>query len=117
MSELKENPRDIPLESIKAEVAQWLDTNWRIDRPLAEWRELLVDAGWGAPEWPVEYFGRGYSAAQAEAVAQVFSDKGAVGVAQGGPGKLASHTILAHGSEAQKQKYLRPILTLSLIHI
>ena len=103
--------RSLSIASIRAEVADWLDANWRIDRPLAEWREILVEAGWGAPEWPVEYFGRGFSAAQAAAVLQVFSEKGAVGVAQGGPGRLASHTILAHGNDAQKQKYLRPILT------
>ena len=105
------DPRSIPIATIKAQVSAWLDDNWRTDMPLVEWREVLVDAGWGAPEWPVAYFGRGYSIAQSEAVAQVFSDKGAVGVAQGGPGKLASHTILAHGTDEQKQKYLRPILT------
>ena len=46
------DPRSIPVDTIKAAVASWLDDNWRIDRPLAEWREILVDAGWGAPDWP-----------------------------------------------------------------
>lgn len=102
---------DLSIDAIKAEVGAWIDANWRIDRPLRDWRELLVEAGWGAPGWPVEYYGRGYSMAQADAVLEVFSAKGAVHVAQAGPGRLASHTILAHGTDAQKKKYLRRILT------
>lgn len=101
----------LSIEQIKADVNAWIDENWDVDRPLGEWREILVSAGWGAPGWPVEYHGRGYSMAQADAVAEVFSERGVVGAAQGGPGRLASHTILAHGTPEQKQKYLRPILT------
>ena len=99
------------LDEIRAEVGAWLDEHWRVDRPLAEWREMLVVGGWAAPAWPEEYFGRGYNETEAAAVAAVFQEKGAVGAAQQGPGRLASHTILIHGSDAQKRKYLRPILT------
>ena len=102
---------DISIETIQTEVRQWLQEHWRADRALTEWREILVEGGWAAPSWPVEYYGRNYSSSQAAAVAQVFAEIGAVGVAQGGPGKLASHTILVHGTNAQKEKYLRPILT------
>lgn len=93
------------------EVRAWLADHWRIDRSLSQWREILVDAGWAAPTWPEEYFGRGYSAEQAAAVAQAFAEAGAVGAASQGPGRLASHTILTHGTPEQKRKYLRPILT------
>ena len=71
------------ISSIKAELNAWLDENWRTDRPLAEWRELLVDSGWAAPDWPIEFHGRGYSVKQADAVAAVFSARGVVGAAQG----------------------------------
>jgi len=98
-------------DQIRSELEAWIDANWRVDLTLSEWREILVTAGWAAPGWPVEHHGRGYSMAQAEVVANVFSERGVVGAAQGGPGRLASHTILAHGTEAQKKKYLRPILT------
>jgi alkylation response protein AidB-like acyl-CoA dehydrogenase len=98
-------------KEIAAEVGDWLDSVWRIDRPLIEWRTMLVDAGWAAPTWPKEYYGRDFTAAQAAIVDSVFRDKGAVGVAQAGPGGLASETILAHGSDDQKRRYLRPILT------
>ncbi|MGK0221485.1 MAG: alkylation response protein AidB-like acyl-CoA dehydrogenase [Limisphaerales bacterium] len=102
---------NISLETIREEVSAWLDENWSPERSLTAWREILVEGGWAAPEWPKEFYGRGYTVEQAEVVGQVFQEKGAVGVAQAGPGRLASHTILVHGNEAQKQKYLRPILT------
>ena len=44
-------------------------------------------------------------------VAEVFEEKGAVPAAQVGPRRLASETILACGSDDQKRRYLRPILT------
>ena len=102
---------DISLEQIRTDVRTWLEKNWNPQRSLSAWREILVEGGWAAPSWPEEYYGRNYSAAQAAVVAEVFSEFGAVGVAQAGPGRLASHTILVHGNKAQKDKYLRPILT------
>ncbi len=99
------------IETIRAEVSAWLDENWSPVRPLKEWRETLVEGGWAAPTWPRAYYGRGFNETQAAAVQQVFAEKGAVGVAQAGPGRLASHTILTHGTDAQKRRYLRPILT------
>ena len=102
-------PRTV--QAIKSEVGAWLDEHWDPHRSLRAWRELLVEGGWAAPGWPDEYFGRGYSSAEVAAVAQAFADRGAVGAAEVGPGGLAAHTILAHGNDAQKRKYLRPILT------
>jgi alkylation response protein AidB-like acyl-CoA dehydrogenase len=98
-------------EAIEAEVTQWLESNWDPNLPLAEWRRILVAGGWAAPDWPQTHFGRGFSPDQTSLVRDVFDRMGVVGVAQGGPGRLASHTILVHGTEAQKQQYLQPILT------
>lgn len=98
-------------DRIRAEVERWLDATWRTDRPLAEWRRMLVDAGWAAPTWPSAYFGRDFTTAEARVVDAVFRARGAVGAAQSGPRSLAAETILAHGSDAQKRRYLRPILT------
>lgn len=99
------------LAEIEAELREWLNANWSPERKLAAWRELLLEGGWAAPGWPVEYYGRGYSSDQVAVVDEVFQELGIVGVAQGGPAKLASHTILTHGTDAQKTKYLRAILT------
>ncbi len=101
----------LSLVEIEEQVRTWLAANWDPNRPLNVWRDLLVEGGWAAPAWPAEYFGRGYTAEQAAVVAEVFEEFGAVGVAQGGPRKLASHTILVHGTPEQKKTFLRPILT------
>jgi alkylation response protein AidB-like acyl-CoA dehydrogenase len=98
-------------DEIRAEVAGWLDANWSRDRSLVEWRNLLIDGGWAAPHWPEAWYGRGFTNEQAAVVAAVFDEKGAVPAAQIGPRRLASETILACGSDDQKRRYLRPILT------
>ena len=61
--------------------------------------------------WPRAYFGRDFSPEQSALVEAEFARRGIVGAAQSGPRRLAAETILAHGSEDQKQRYLRPILT------
>ncbi len=99
------------IEEIKAEVGQWLDENWSPDFSLAEWRERLLEDGWAAPNWPKEFFGRGYTEAETAAVNEVFREKNAVGAAQIGPRVLAAETILSHGNAEQKRRFLRPILT------
>jgi len=98
-------------DEIRREVGRWLDENWSADLSLLEWRNILVDGGWAAPHWPEEYFGRGFTTEQAAVVKDVFEERGAVEAAQIGPRRLASETILANGSDDQKQRYLRPILT------
>ena len=98
-------------DRIRREVSAWLDANWRVDRPLIEWRELLLEAGWAAPHWPEEWYGRGFTLEQTIVVVEVFREKAAVPAAQVGPRGLASETILACGSDDQKQRFLRPILT------
>ena len=98
-------------QSLRDEVRAWLDEHWSVDRPLLEWRNLLADSGWGCPSWPVEWFGRGLSAADSDLVQDEFRRAGAVGVAQGGGTTLAAVTLLEHGSDEQKQYLLRPIIT------
>ena len=97
--------------AIRADLNDWLDRHWRTDLDLREWRERLVDDRWAATTWPVEHHGRDYNADQAAVVDTVLRERGVVGAAQAGPGGLASHTLLVHGSAAQKDRYLRPILT------
>ena len=98
-------------EEIVSVVNEWIDDNWNPDLPLQKWREILVDGGWATPHWPEAYYGRDFTLEQSAVVAGVFSERGVVPVAQGGPGRLAAETILAAANEQQKRRYLRPILT------
>ena len=97
--------------SVRAEVRTWLEANWRSDYSLLEWRNKLVDSGWGAPHWPKQWHGRDLPVGLVPVVDEEFARIGAVGVAKVGIRVLAAATILAHGSDQQKQRYLRPSLT------
>ena len=99
------------LSEIKAAVNQFIDEAFSPDLSLVGWRQRLVAAGWAAPMWPKAYFGRDFSPAQVAVVNEVFQARGVVGAAQLGPRRLAAETILAHGSDAQKHRYLPKILT------
>ena len=98
-------------QEIKRAVEDWLDEHWSPDLSLIEWRNILVDGGWAAPHWPTNYYGRGFTQQQTSIVTKAFREKGAVGAAHAGPRTLAAETILAMGSDTQKKRYLRPILT------
>jgi alkylation response protein AidB-like acyl-CoA dehydrogenase len=79
-------------------------------RRCREWQRTLYEGGWAGITWPKEYGGRGGTPAQARIFAQeearfdVWAGTFAVGIGMVGP------TLMAHGSEAQKERYLHPML-------
>src|SRR5436190_3052939 len=97
--------------SVRAEVRNWLEANWNPDLGLVEWRMKLIESGWGAPHWPKQWYGRGLPVALNAVVDEEFARSGAVGVARAGIRTLAAATILDHGSDLHKEKFLRRILT------
>src|SRR3954447_13241639 len=99
------------MTSVAADVGDWLASNWDPERSLAEWREILVDSGWGCPAWPQEWYGRGLPDAAKEVVDAEFRKVGAVGTAGGSGMGLAAVTILEHGSDDLKRRLLRPTAT------
>ena len=96
---------------IRRAVSEFIDAEFDPELSLIEWRTRLLDGGWAAPLWPADWFGRGFNQEQASVVAEVFRERGVVPAASIGPRGLAAETILAHGSDDQKRRYLRPILT------
>jgi alkylation response protein AidB-like acyl-CoA dehydrogenase len=97
--------------SVRAEVRAWLEANWNVDHGLVEWRNKLIDSGWGVPSWPKDWFGRELPMALEGVVEDEFKRIGAVGVAKTGIRRLAAATLLAHGTDAQREKWLRRSLT------
>lgn len=104
MSELTE-------ASIRAEVRSWLEANWSPDLGLVEWRNKLADSGWGVPHWPKAWYGRDLPAGLVPVVEEEIHRIGAIGTAKAGIRTLAAATILAHGTDLHKEKFLRRILT------
>jgi alkylation response protein AidB-like acyl-CoA dehydrogenase len=107
-------------EAFRDEVRGWLESNNPGPEPSGDeaafefrrdWQRQLNEAGWAGLSWPEEYGGRGatlieqaifneeMARAQAPAVANV------LGIAMGGP------TVIAHGTEEQRRRYLPPILS------
>jgi alkylation response protein AidB-like acyl-CoA dehydrogenase len=108
-------------EGFRDEVATWLRANnpgpepeGSLDELIAfrrEWQLKLHAAGWAGISWPKEFGGRGATMIEqaiftGEAAAQAApSPANVLGLAMGGP------VVIAHGTEAQKSRYLEPILT------
>jgi alkylation response protein AidB-like acyl-CoA dehydrogenase len=104
--ELRDWLADNPPEPEPSEGGEDTHYAWRRD-----WQRRLYDAGWAAPAWPVEYGGRGASLSES---AIYFEELGRaraplpaniLGLLLGGP------TLMAWGSDEQKQRYLPPILS------
>jgi alkylation response protein AidB-like acyl-CoA dehydrogenase len=74
-----------------------------------EWMEALQERGWVAPHWPSEYGGAGLSSVEHFIFNQEMARSGAPPV--GGQGvSMLGPTILVHGSDDQKQRFLEPTL-------
>jgi alkylation response protein AidB-like acyl-CoA dehydrogenase len=116
--------RDTPEEArFREEVRAWLDASLpdelrghrggeaRFDGPeVRAWSRTLYDAGWSGISWPEEYGGRGLSPRfqaiylEEEARAEAPPHIGVIGLGMAGP------TIMTRGTEAQKARYLQPLL-------
>jgi alkylation response protein AidB-like acyl-CoA dehydrogenase len=98
-------------DEVRKEIRSWLEKNWDPDLTVGEWWERLGLAGWVAPTWPSAWFGHDLSTAEGNVVSSEIAAFGALG-APGGLGLLlAGPTIVTHGSDEQKQRYLRDIVT------
>jgi alkylation response protein AidB-like acyl-CoA dehydrogenase len=116
--------RDTPEEAqFRTELRAWLDANLpeekrgsrggaqRFDDPfMREWSRKLYEAGYAGLTWPKEYGGAGapYSFQaifyEEMAAAQAPPHIGVIGLGMAGP------TIIAHGTDEQKARYLEPLL-------
>ena len=97
-------------DAVRAEVRAWIGEHWDVDLALVEWRRRLAASGWGAPSWPTRWHGRGLPAWADEVVTGEIGRAGAVGAPVGSGMALAAPTILAHGPDALRDRFLRPTL-------
>src|ERR1700737_155199 len=102
---------EINEDTVRAEVRAWLEANWNPHHGLVEWRLKLADSGWGVAHWPSRWYGRDLPVGLVPVVEEEFKRIGAIGVAKVGIRTLAAATILAHGTDLQKEKFLLRILT------
>jgi alkylation response protein AidB-like acyl-CoA dehydrogenase len=95
--------------AVRDEVRAWLAEHWDPSQPGREWVTTVVDAGWAVPTWPQRWFGRGYDKDAAAVVAAEFRAVGAPGAGQD-VHNLWANTLLAHGTDEAKERFIRPLL-------
>ena len=98
-------------DAVRSAVRAFLDESFDRDLSLRVWLERLTDSGWGSPQWPTQWFGKGLSSALAAAAFDEFRKAKVPGPPAGLGRMLAAPTIIAHGSDEVKQRYVRAILT------
>jgi alkylation response protein AidB-like acyl-CoA dehydrogenase len=108
-------------QAFRDELREWLEANNPGDEPDGDdtaafefrkrWQRKLADAGYAGLSWPEEYGGRGATLIEQaifnEEIVRAKAPQMAnvLGLVMGGP------VVIAHGTEEQKQRYLKPILT------
>jgi len=97
--------------ALKAELVAWLEENWDPDLTVGDWWERLGMAGWAAPTWPVEWYGKGLSRDEANTVGKTLQEFGALAGPAGLGLLLAGPTIVTHGTDEQRHKFLPDIVT------
>ena len=70
------------------------------------WNTALFERGWAQPGWPREYGGGGLSAMEQFILKQELTHAEAPEVGSTGGGGQIGPTLLVHGTEEQKQRYL-----------
>ncbi len=103
--------RDSPEEAaFRDQVREWIETN-PPDEDRREWSRKQYEAGYAGLTWPQEYGGQGapytHQAIALEEFARAEAPPhiGVIGLGMAGP------TIMAHGTEEQKRRYLPKILS------
>ena len=108
-------------EAFRDELRAWLEAQHPGEEPKGDeeeafafrlaWQKKLHEGGWAGVSWPKEYGGRGATPIEqaifsAEMVrANTPAPANILGLAMGGP------TVIAHGTEEQKERFVEPILS------
>ena len=102
------------LETKKAEGAFATRDHKTLDEVVADgrrWQAALAGAGWCGIHWPREYGGRSASLVEQIIFQEELARSGSPQLINLLALTMVGPVIIAHGTDAQKQRYLRPILT------
>jgi alkylation response protein AidB-like acyl-CoA dehydrogenase len=109
-------------EAFRAELRAWLAEHpppTGIDIPatddevaaVIEWQRTLHGGGWVGTHWPVEHGGRGASATEMVIYNQELARVGAPPLLGRGGLSLVGPTLITHGTDEQRRRWMPPILT------
>jgi alkylation response protein AidB-like acyl-CoA dehydrogenase len=107
-------------QAFAAEIRGWLEANLELPPPFAslaeeiewgrEWQAKLARDRWIAIHWPAEFGGRGASPVQVAIFNMEYARSRALQPVNRSGINLAGPTLLAHGTDEQKRRWLPPIL-------
>jgi alkylation response protein AidB-like acyl-CoA dehydrogenase len=107
-------------QEFRNEVRSWLEANHPGPTPEGDdagfefrraWQRKLNERGWAGLSWPEQYGGSGATLFEQAIFSEELARSGApqmantLGLAMGGP------TVIGHGTDEQKERYLAPILS------
>lgn len=108
-------------QSFRVQLRAWLECNVprqplppTLDEEaafLTAWQRKLFDAGWAAVHWPREYGGRGASLTEQAIFQEEMSRARAPQMMNRVGINLVGPTLIAHGTEEQRRRYLPRILS------
>ncbi len=97
-------------DTVREEVRTFLADQWDPDLTVEQWWARLAESGWAVPTWPEQWMGRGLARGLANVVTEEIVAAGAMGPPSGLGMMLAGPTILVHGTDEQKARYLPSIV-------
>jgi alkylation response protein AidB-like acyl-CoA dehydrogenase len=111
--DLTYTPEDI---AFRAATRRWFETNKPATEPKTlddrkAWHRTMYEAGYVGMLWPKEYGGRGATPMQQAIVQDEMARAGAPPPINGLGIGFIGPTIIVHGTEPQKQRYLKKMLT------
>jgi alkylation response protein AidB-like acyl-CoA dehydrogenase len=115
--DIRFSPED---EQYRLKLRSWLAANMPQEEEPVEldaafnyrraWQRKLYDGGWVGINWPKEYGGQGATLIQQAIYAQEMARAKASQPANGLGISIVGPTIMTHGTEAQKKRYIPKIL-------
>src|SRR6267143_2469814 len=114
-------------EAFRKEVRAWLETNLPDDlrgkafassradveevRKLRAWQKTMAEAGYVGMDWPREFGGRGATIVEMVILYQEMARAESPQILNRGGVSMLGPTLMKYGTQAQRQRFLRKILT------
>ena len=96
-------------ESSVEQVERWVGEHWSPELTLAQWWDLLWDAGYAFPSWPVGLGGLAATAAEARIVTGALASAGTIAAPVGNGPNMGAPTLIEHGTDDQLRRFVEPL--------
>jgi alkylation response protein AidB-like acyl-CoA dehydrogenase len=107
----RDEVRSFVRDRLPAEIREKVESGSHLLRADYDaWQRILYERGWGAPSWPVEHGGPGWTPVEQYLFELECTLAGAPRSIPFGP-KMVAPVLMAFGNDAQRKRFLPPILS------